>query len=178
MRLPGRSTTRSFRTLTPIAGQTRKQVLGGKKGFTLIELMIVISIIGILGTIAIPNYLAYRQKARILDVTNNLKFFEKAFLNYFLNVGQYPDDSHIVLPDLPRMASYISPERWGKVTPLGGTYNWEGPNAYPYAGIALFEVTAPNEELVMLDYSVDDGNLSQGKFRRTPNGRYTYILKE
>ena len=39
------------------------QKLRGKKGFTLIELMIVIAIIGILMAIAIPNFIAYRDKS-------------------------------------------------------------------------------------------------------------------
>jgi prepilin-type N-terminal cleavage/methylation domain-containing protein len=38
-------------------------MLKNKKGFTLIELMIVIAIIGILAAIAIPNFISYRDKA-------------------------------------------------------------------------------------------------------------------
>ena len=148
------------------------------KGFTLIELMIVIAIIGILAAFAIPNFISYRKKAHISDMVSNLKNFEKGFIAYALDEDGFPNDSHIILPDLPTMADYISPEVWGQTTPLGGTYNWEGPNNYPYAGVAIFEGTAPQEDFELLDRMLDDGDLSQGKFRLTPNGRYTYIIDE
>ena len=53
-----------------------------KKGFTLIELMIVIAIIGILAAVAIPMYADYTKRARTSEVAGNLKEIAKNQIAY------------------------------------------------------------------------------------------------
>lgn len=63
--------------------------LKGQKGFTLIELMIVVAIIGILAAIAIPNFLQYQMKSRQSEAKTNLQAIKTSEVAFQSERGCY-----------------------------------------------------------------------------------------
>jgi type IV pilus assembly protein PilA len=66
-------------------------MLKGKKGFTLIELMIVVAIIGILAAIAIPNFLKFQAKSKMSEAKTNLGAIYTGEIAYFGEQNSYGD---------------------------------------------------------------------------------------
>lgn len=66
-----------------------KQANKNKKGFTLIELMIVVAIIGILAAIAIPNFIRFQLKSKSSEGKVNLAAIRTAEEGYMAEFGTY-----------------------------------------------------------------------------------------
>lgn len=64
-----------------------------QEGFTLIELMIVIAIIGILAAIAIPNFVAYRARSYNSSAQSDLKNAMTTQEAYFVDESTYAGDT-------------------------------------------------------------------------------------
>jgi type II secretion system protein G len=75
--------------------QKIRKIMKNDKGFTLIELMVVVAILGILAAIAIPRFADKREEAREAAETADIKILQNAVDMYYFDNGTWPSwDMH------------------------------------------------------------------------------------
>ena len=107
-----------------------KKLHARKGGFTLIELMIVVAIIGILAAIAIPNFLRFQLKAKSSEGKTNLAAIRTAEQSFYSEFGRYQS----ALPSL--VTGNLGAAKQGFVSGTGfDTIGWspEGQVFFSYA---------------------------------------------
>jgi len=149
---------------------------GHGNGFTLVELMIAVSIIAILAMVTVPAIVRARWKAGVARYCHDVRIAAGAFELYALDHGTYPPDrTPAVVP--PGMEEYLQKIHWTEPTSLGGKWDWDYEVFGYKAGVSVYRPDAPEDILLSVDRTIDDGNLAHGIFRARADG-YIYIIEE
>ncbi len=76
-----------------IVAEDMKTILSRHRGFTLVELMIVVAIVAILATIAMPSYLAQHQRRDVIEALRTAKNIRDDVTNYYDAYLSFPSDN-------------------------------------------------------------------------------------
>jgi general secretion pathway protein G len=90
----------------------KTEALKGQSGFTLIELMIVVVIVGILATLLIPRIMERPEEARRIKGKADIRSLESALKLYKLDTGTYPTTEQGLASLLTKPETNPIPKKW------------------------------------------------------------------
>lgn len=140
------------------------------QGFSLIELIVVVVIIGLIGAIAIPRLSVFVANAETTAIAEHLQRLQTAFLVYHETEQAWPADQPggLVPPEI-ESAGYLNQSDFEGL-PFGGKYDWQQWSYPPkQAGGLHVSVSGVSDwaGALKVDEAIDDGNLNTGnKYRR------------
>jgi type II secretory pathway pseudopilin PulG len=156
-------------------------------GASLIELMVVVTIISMLMTMAVPTYQRVQRKARASALANDFRVFAAVFQSYAHENGAWPDEAAPGVIPNGITSDEIQTDTWSNPTvPIGGHFDWENNqlhNGVRYRAAIAITDTADAPLLIDLemfqeiDQDLDDGNLTTGSFILGDNDCPLYILE-
>lgn len=152
------------------------------RGFTLVEILIVVVILGILAAIVTPQFATASESAKQAAFITNLNSFASASELYRTTYGIYPEDASS--GQLPSgMERWIREQEWTSISPIGGRWDSEQNDIgdYAYAVGVHFDgngTTRDDAYMQQIDEIFDDGDLESGSFQEIANGRFYLIVAD
>lgn len=157
------------------------------RGFTLVEIMIVVVIIGILATLGLPAFQQIRMSSQNARFYQDVRVFASAAEMYMLETGVDPFTNNAfgdpATGQLPAgMEGYIKDSNFAGGTPLGGNYDFDNDyadaNGNDFFGVGVVGFTVSLDQINKLDLDHDDGNLGTGNLVRpaAATDRYYFVI--
>jgi len=143
------------------------------RGFTLLEIMVVVLMIGILLAMAIPGFKAVRERARISTFTSDFRAVKEAVNRFNLSEGYYPLSGGAIEPEF---FDYMRQDVITETTVIGGNWNFDDSTAIFAIGIVGYEVE--DDIVERIDSAVDDGILTTGSMTKTSDGEFYFVIEE
>lgn len=85
-----------------------------QQGFTLIELMIVVAIIGILAAVAIPAYSDYTKRAKLTEAVGSLAANKTSVSEFYISQGSMPSDATKAGINTGALGKYVASSAYSK----------------------------------------------------------------
>ncbi|MBV8758342.1 MAG: prepilin-type N-terminal cleavage/methylation domain-containing protein [Deltaproteobacteria bacterium] len=147
-----------------------------QRGFTLIELMIVVAIIGILAVVAIPAFMDYMKKAKKTEASLQLNKLAKNDKVYYVTNAAFVTDNGAAKPSSATNCKYAVDSTWASDSGWAALdFQIDEPNLfqYSYTGGA----SSANANAVG-DLDCDGTSITYGLFMTSPNGNAAMTITE
>lgn len=160
----------------------RTKTVQKTRDFTLVKIMVVVTLIGILASLALPSFRSAGSRTKASAFQNDARVFSEGFLRYAQENGIFPKNQRNRDRFPPNMEGYISSETWQRTTPLGGRYSWDdfrrNRRSGHHGAIMILRSNLKMRELRAIDAAIDDGNTTTGALQvRNGGSRIYYILE-
>ncbi|WOO40121.1 prepilin-type N-terminal cleavage/methylation domain-containing protein [Rubellicoccus peritrichatus] len=141
-------------------------------GFSLLEIMVTVAIIGMLATLAVPAIREATQNAQVMRTVSDMRQYSSAISTYNLANGEYPEDK--TPGEMPEGMEEIMPPQWLAAAPVGGSWDWDYEQFGTKAAVSIYADNALTPKTIYswyrIDKTLDDGFLGAGLVRIRPGG--------